>query len=237
VPVIEHLNYPYEKSIILRHDVDRDINRAVDMASIEFEYGLKSTYYFRHIKSVFKPDAIKQIAEMGHEIGYHYEVLDKSKGDLLKAQEIFISELEDFRKISPIKTVCMHGNPLTKWVNSNFWNSYQLSDFGIMGEPYISIDYSNVAYLTDTGRTWSEPNVNVKDIVYDGNRVMLSAIKSTNDVINLINEGRMPQICISAHPNRWCDGFVGWSKEYIFQNIKNIVKYYIIASRSRNAQY
>jgi hypothetical protein len=234
-PVANFLESPNEKCIILRHDVDRDIRRALEMALIENERNIISTYYFRYKKSVFKPDIIKEIAALGHEIGYHYEVLDKSKGDILKAKDIFVEELNDFRKISEVRTVCMHGNPLTPWVNSNLWNHYQLSDFAIMGEPYISIDYSKVLYITDTGRTWGEPNVNVKDIVSD-DKVKLTAVnvESTDDVINLILENRISQICISAHPNRWCNDTWGWSKEYVFQNMKNVVKQQIISRRERS---
>lgn len=105
-----------DKSIILRHDVDRKPNRAQKMALIEHEHGIRSTYYFRTVKGVFQPDIIRNIADLGHEIGYHYEVLYKAKGDVEKAIEIFGQELKALRETAPIKTICMHGNPLTSWV-------------------------------------------------------------------------------------------------------------------------
>ena len=141
--------------IILRHDVDRKVNNALMMAEIEKRFGINSTYYFRTIKKVFNAEIIKNIEKMGHEIGYHYEVLEKANGNYEKAIELFKEELEDFRRICGLNTICMHGNPLSKWTNRELWGIYNYEEFGIIGETYISIDFNNVAYFTDTGRAWS----------------------------------------------------------------------------------
>ena len=150
--------------VILRHDVDRKVKNALMMAEIENRFGINSTYYFRTIKKVFKAELIKKIEKMGHEIGYHYEVLETAKGDCEKAIELFKEELEEFRRICEIKTICMHGNPLSKWTNRELWEKYNFEEFGIIGEAYISIDFNNVAYFTDTGRAWSN-KCNLKDCV------------------------------------------------------------------------
>jgi len=47
------------------------------MARLENELGIKATYFFRTIPHTFKPEIIKEIAGMGHEIGYHYENLSE----------------------------------------------------------------------------------------------------------------------------------------------------------------
>ncbi|WP_269849870.1 hypothetical protein [Methanosarcina horonobensis] len=70
-----------ERFVLLRHDVDRMPGRALATAQIEHELGIKATYYFRTSENVFKPDIIRQIRDMGHEIGYHYETLSEAKGD------------------------------------------------------------------------------------------------------------------------------------------------------------
>jgi peptidoglycan/xylan/chitin deacetylase (PgdA/CDA1 family) len=61
--------------VLLRHDVDRKPENSLKMARLESELGIKATYYFRTIPQTLKPDIIKKIAELGHEIGYHYENL------------------------------------------------------------------------------------------------------------------------------------------------------------------
>lgn len=62
--------------IILRHDVDRLPNNALKMAHLEKSLGIKGTYYFRVVPESYELDIMNQIAELGHEIGYHYEDVD-----------------------------------------------------------------------------------------------------------------------------------------------------------------
>jgi hypothetical protein len=94
-----------KKLIVLRHDIDRKCGNALRMAELEHELGVQSTYYFR-FPYTFKPEMIVKI--LGHEVGYHYEVLSKSMGDYEKAVELFEQELSEFRKITDVKTICMH---------------------------------------------------------------------------------------------------------------------------------
>jgi len=211
-----------EKFIILRHDVDRKPEKALKMAELENGFGITATYYFRMKEEVFKPKILKEIANMGHEIGYHYEVLDKTEGNLEKAVRIFEEELEEFRKICNVKTICMHGNPLSKWVNKDLWKKYDFLDFGIIGEPYLSIDYTRVLYLTDTGRSWNS-KFSVKDVV-GANSQTSEKIKCTDDVIRLINKWDSEQLSILTHPERWSDGFGAWLKELAWQNMINVGK-------------
>lgn len=216
--LIEH---PVGNVVILRHDVDRKPESALRMAELENYLGIASTYYFRMKKGVFKPEIIREIAGMGHEVGYHYEVLDKAKGDFERAIKIFEEELERFREFCEVKTVCMHGNPLTPWVNKDLWERYDFKEFGIIGEPYISIDYNKVLYLSDTGRTWST-KFSLKDAKAKG-----IDVKSTDDVIKLLKDGAAEQVCILTHPNRWSDDFGDWLIELLGQSVKNVGKWLI----------
>ena len=59
------------KIVILRHDVDREPANALNMAKLEKSLGIKASYYFRMVKESYDDEIIKQIDEMGHEIGYH----------------------------------------------------------------------------------------------------------------------------------------------------------------------
>jgi len=218
--------------IIMRHDVDRKPDQALKMAQIENEYGLKSTYYFRMTKEVFQPEIIGQIAALGHEIGYHYEVLDKAKGDINKAILIFRQELSELRKIAEVTTICMHGNPLTPWVNRDIWIHHNFKEFGIIGEAYISIDYNKVSYFTDTGRAWNSSKHSIKDIVQN-NFKNKEQIKSTDELISLIKNSIPENICIVTHPNRWHDNFGSWLIELVWQNIKNTAKVVIKYRRKK----
>ena len=71
---------PQANTIILRHDVDLHPENALRTAKIEHSLGIRSTYFFRIIPETFKPEIIQQIADLGHEIGYHYEDLTLAGG-------------------------------------------------------------------------------------------------------------------------------------------------------------
>jgi len=75
ISFIEFINDSNKRSTCLRHDVDHLPHNALKMAKLEEAARISSTYYFRAIPSVFKPEIIKKISDMGHEIGYHYENL------------------------------------------------------------------------------------------------------------------------------------------------------------------
>ena len=64
-----------KKIVILRHDVDRLPGNSLKMAIMENDEGVRASYYFRIVEESFDEDIIRQIVEMGHEIGYHYENL------------------------------------------------------------------------------------------------------------------------------------------------------------------
>ena len=211
------------KFIILRHDVDKKPENALEMAKIETEKGISATYYFRAVKKVFKPNIIKEIAGLGHEIGYHYEVLVKTKGDKKKAIELFKRELNEFRDLCTIQTICMHGNSLSRWDNRDLWNEYDFRDFGIIGEAYLSIDFDIVMYLSDSGGCWDNRRFRIKDIV-DSNRIQPLKIKNTNDVIELVKKESVEKMCILAHPDRWNNFFYRWLYEFVSKKIRNAGK-------------
>jgi len=100
-----------DRFILMRHDVDRMPGHALETARIEHELGIRATYYFRSTRSVFRPDIMRQISDMGHEVGYHYETLSEANGNPDKAIELFQSHLDTFRTICDVRTICMEGPP------------------------------------------------------------------------------------------------------------------------------
>ena len=319
----EYIQNSRKKVVILRHDVDRKPGNALVIAKIEKEVGIRASYYFRIVKESYDEDVIRQIAEMGHEIGYHYENLSEisrknpqisqinaerkrrishrptpvpSSGatgqarthtdiypaDLAGQKESSLREkkefrdklfelaiddfernLEKFRELYPVKTICMHGSPLSKWDNRDLWKKYDYRDFGIIAEPYFDIDFSDVFYLTDTGRRWDGDSVSVRDKVLkkedekvrrlegEKNAGMLECwhtgieekhapkqkqwrhsglrFRKTWDIIEAVENGLLPdKIMLNTHPQRWTDNPLAWTKELVWQNVKNVVKRIII---------
>ena len=217
-----------EYNCVLRHDVDRKLRNALRIAELEARKGVVSTYYVRYVPGVYKVDVLKDIESMGHEIGFHYECMDKAKGDVGEAMDIFERELEDMRKDFDIKTICMHGRPFGSWRNKDMWDKYDYADFGLLGEPYIDIDYSQVAYFTDTGRQWNS-TTSVKDYVESGDLASSMGLQpaSTGELIGVVRSGDLTKIVILAHPNRWTDSRLEWMWELGWQRTKNIGKIFL----------
>lgn len=195
-----------DRFVLMRHDVDRMPGHALETAKIEQELGIRSTYYFRAIKSTFKPELMKQIEDMGHEVGYHYEDLSVANGDHEKAIELFASNLERFRKICNVKTICMHGRPLSKYDNRDLWKSYDFEDYGIIGEAYLSAG-EKLNYFSDTGRNWGNKN-SLRDFIPGKND--MSNLGNTNDLVNVIKDGTLNNFYILSHPERWSSNIFYW---------------------------
>lgn len=239
----EYLSEPEDKSIMLRHDVDARKLHSLRFAKIQHELGITGTYYFRMVPQSYDEDVIKDIADMGHEIGYHYETMDKANGNVKKAYELFCKELEQLRKIVPIKTVCMHGSPLSKYDNRDLWKHYDYRELGIIGEPYFDLDFNEVFYLTDTGRRWDGGLVSVRDTTWtpdpgeykvpvrtkDVNDDFANKeYHSTRDIISSVKAGIFPnQVMMNFHPQRWTNNKLLWSQELVMQNIKNVIKRFL----------
>lgn len=214
------------KFVILRHDVDLRAGHSLATAKLEAELGIKASYYFRVVPQSKKPAIIKEIVDLGHEIGYHYEDLSLFKGNPSLAIDHFTHQLAYFRRFYPVKTICMHGSPTSKYDNRSIWNHYDYRDFGIAGEPYFDVDFDDVFYLTDTGRCWDGEKYSVRDKV---NSKFSIQFHSTKDIIGAINAKELPErIMITTHPQRWTDNRAEWMLEFIFQNFKNLIKRLIV---------
>jgi hypothetical protein len=214
--------------VILRHDVDMKAENSLAIARIEHSFDIKASYYFRIVKQSNKPEIIKAIAGLGNEIGYHYEDMALCKGIPEEAIEHFKKQLDYFRRFYPVKTICMHGAPRSKYDGRDLWKRYDYHNFGIIGEPYFDVDFSNVFYLTDTGRRWDGFNVSVRDKVssYQDNWIRDGLVfHSTEDVIKAVANGTFPQrLMMTTHPQRWTDNGTEWFMELVGQCIKNKVK-------------
>lgn len=218
----EYLKSPDPNAIILRHDVDLLPYHSLKFAKLQAERNIKGVYYFRAVPESWNEKVIKEINNLGHEVGYHYECLTTCNGDINSAIEDFRKNLEALRKLVPVSTVCMHGSPLSKYDSRKLWTDRSYRDFDIIGEPYFSLNFDKVFYLTDTGRRWDGNKYSVRDKV---NSVIKLSFNSTDEIIQACRAGKLPsQIMFTFHPQRWHDNKLMWLKELITQNIKNTIK-------------
>jgi hypothetical protein len=195
------------KTAIMRHDVDRKILNSLRMAELEHSLGIHSTYYFRY-PYTFQPEIIRIIRDMGHEIGYHYETLGKANGDRKIAIALFESELMSLRTIAEIRTICVHGSPLSKYDSRDLWKTYDFRTFGILGEAFLSV--KGTTYFSDTGRDWSGKN-SLRDTMPDGaGRWKLISVETTDELIASIRSGTNGPLYLTIHPERWALNHREW---------------------------
>ncbi len=143
------------RSVILRHDIDYDLDKAVELANYEKQAGVSSTFFvlvssdFYNIYSASTKKKIKDIIGMGHEIGLHFdETCYDSDSDII--QNVFFekSALESAVKM-PVRTLSMH-RPSKRVLDMN------LEIDGIVNS-YSNIFFRDIKYLSDSRRRWREP--------------------------------------------------------------------------------
>ncbi|MFC7068811.1 hypothetical protein [Halobaculum lipolyticum] len=210
--------------LILRHDVDRKAGNAGRMARIEADRGVAATYYVR--TSTFDPGFVRSLESLGHEVGYHYEDFVRANGDTTEAHERFARNLGMFRRYCDVETVCMHGNPLSPHDNRDMWagdDAVAFEEYDLLGEAYLSMDFVEVTYFSDTGRTWRDGALKIKDHTVGDSEKAVSA-DTTADLAALLRTGAFDRGCLLVHPERWADSvpelLVERTKDHAINTVK-----------------
>ncbi len=209
------------KVIVMRHDVDELAWNALKMAKVENALGIRTTYFFRVVKQSNVTEVIREIVSLGHEIGYHYEDLSAADGDKAAALESFKSHLAYFRQYYPVQTVCMHGSSTSRYDNRSLWEEQSLADFGLVGEPYLTVDFDKVYYLTDTGYAWDGGKYAVRDTV--DNRFGLS-FHTSMQIMKCVEKGAFPEKAMILAHTLWTDNLLQWLWLHVREAMRNRVK-------------
>lgn len=207
-----------ERYLVLKHDVETDVARAHRMASIEAAYGHRGSYYVQAylLRDGKNITLLSEMKAMGHEISYHYDVMDACHGDLDAA----IVEFEKNRSLFEAcgfrpETVCQHGNPVVERVgytsNRDFFRSPRvrehypaLSDIMVNFAEARATEY---AYFSDAGRRFKriyDPLTNditdtsEKDIPYESFTDLLTALAKEERAI------------VSTHPHRYSASVIAY---------------------------
>lgn len=217
--------------LVLKHDIENSVPKAYKLAEIEHKYGHRGTYY-AHAYLLDDPQNVvllKEMQEMGHEISYHYDVMDSNHGDIDGAIQEFEANRKRFESLGfPIVTVCQHGNPVVERVgytsNRDFFRSSRVQAlYPLIAD--IMVDYkekyhTDYTYFSDAGRKFKlifDPinndivNSDDKNIPYEDLDALLKALPS--------------KAIISTHPHRWTDSAASYIvKEKTFKIIKGAAK-------------
>ncbi len=233
VKVSDMENITDAKCIVMRHDVEKHPERALRFAQIEHAKGIRATYYFRAVPESWDETIIRQIAALGHEVGYHYESLTTTNGDIDAAYQDFCKHLAELRELVPVTSICMHGSPRSPYDSKDIWKKYSYRDLDIVAEPYFDTDFSQWFYLTDTGRRWDGYRVSVRDRIPQYQEEWDKAgltFHSTTDILRRAN-ALPPRIMITTHPQRWNPFGLAWMQELMMQSLKNVIKRILILLR------
>jgi hypothetical protein len=193
--------------IFLRHDVRCLAARAVHMAAAERDLGVKATYYFRcNGRMRFPEECVRFVADLGQEIGFQYETVDRLPGRGDQVPDRFRQELAALRAIADVRTVTARGTPLSQLPTVRFAKPLDLGELGLLGDPAADIDFSKVLYITDTGGDYGS-RANRRD--WSGGK-NLREPTSPPELARALDPRREPLVVLNSHPHRWPIGFVGF---------------------------
>lgn len=226
----ESLTESAKKFVVLKHDVECNVEKAHRLAVIENKHGIRGSYYVQAylLNTRGNVEILKRMQDLGHEISYHYDVLDANNGDYAKAEKDFDKWMAKFHEIGfSFKTICQHGNPVKKRIgytsNRDFFRNSEIKG---RHEKLVDmvVDYSNYqkqpySYISDAGYSWkhitdpenNDKNPLAKDIKI-GNFEKLEKFISASRGITIV----------STHPHRWMNSPV---KIYLKINIFRIVRF------------
>ncbi|WP_255198816.1 hypothetical protein [Halorarius litoreus] len=144
--------------LVARHDVDLSVGAAVEMAHIEADLGVQSTYFLlvsSPLYNVFERETREQIAELealGHDVGVHFSTHtywpadeQPSDSDLLRAVRREQAALAAVAN-APIETISFHIPPA--WVLDR--------EFPGLQHTYEPQFFSEIDYVADSSQRWRD---------------------------------------------------------------------------------
>lgn len=147
------LGKKFQKSLIMRHDIDHDIELIQKMIEVESSVGIKSSNFFRiraknyNIFSSKSRKIIENVLSLDHEVGFHYEGDDINSEKFEKILELLRAEYgsETFKVVSPHEP-SRTGNKFVKGAKN----------LGILGDAYDDKLLTEFKYISDSSCRWRE---------------------------------------------------------------------------------
>jgi hypothetical protein len=153
---------PPPSSVVLRLDVERALSHQLKNAKYLNSNGIRATFYFHTRRNCYNPRILHAIQDLGHEVGYHHECLNRTKGNFDKARDLFLREVDLFRKDGlDLYSVCSHGEAgLPKQGFKENWDLFLrfpdlLAQTDLKGETYMWLRDHGPLYASDTFRKYS----------------------------------------------------------------------------------
>ncbi|HWY34644.1 MAG TPA: hypothetical protein VNX68_08355 [Nitrosopumilaceae archaeon] len=162
----------HKNVLVNRVDIDLSCKKVREQVKIFNELGIKGTLFFRLHGDEYNPFSfenykiIKQIAEDGHEIGYHSEIVDQAAIWNEDTENCLKRDIAIFEKMFNVKIsgVASHGGA-TGLNNLDFWKNRKPEEFGLLYEAYDHEKKFNLFqeafYISDSNYRWKSYNKGV----------------------------------------------------------------------------
>lgn len=157
-----------DKPVIFRHDIDNSLERALEVAKLENDNDIKSTFFvllstnFYNVFSKQSNDILKKIINLGHEIGLHF---DEKRYEINNEEDLvyYVEYEKDVlgRELGiDIESVSMH-RPSKSILENDIQFKHIINS-------YSKIFLHEFKYLSDSRMHWREDVFEiVKNEIYD----------------------------------------------------------------------
>lgn len=154
-----HIWEETERCVILRHDVDNDLEKAAQLAEFERSLGIRSTYFllltsdFYNVFSKESQRLLKQIQGGHHDIGLHFDEAryPEASGDPQAVTDMIQYEagILSMAVGTPVSAVSMH-RPSPAILDADIQIPHMINSYG-------KTFFHEFKYLSDSRRRWREP--------------------------------------------------------------------------------
>jgi hypothetical protein len=143
--------------VILRHDVDFSPEKALEMAYLDHQFGVSSTFFFLltspyyNILSKSGVGCVKEIAKLGHECGLHYdcEGFERLSSEARRQRVRSLAECLGESVGEPIRSIAQH-KPARSAIRERF-SPYL--------DAYSAPFFENIGYISDSRGAFRVPDV------------------------------------------------------------------------------
>jgi len=149
-----------QKVGILRHDIDICLRAALEVAKIEADVGVKATYFLRMNGTFYNPlstrgaDIVRQIVDLGHQIGLHFD-LEYYRVLGLDDREGIVRELDVMSRMYGVDVRTFSQHRPFDFGQSNIKDDPELAK----GYAYNDLFFKQMKYISDSGQSWREGDV------------------------------------------------------------------------------
>jgi len=166
---------PSQRVIFLRHDIDIALEEALDMATVEEELGVQSTYFLlinSPVYNLLAPDALKMVEALhskGHWIGLHVDLNLLALSDSTSIEGEIAKLIAFYQRWIPLSPVISFHRPPKEVLGLKFQsivNTYAPPFFGEM------------RYVSDSRGVWREgcPCRDLRSVKYQALQILVHPV-------------------------------------------------------------